>query len=281
MVSHGRLDTDTATLGLLAEAGVHVTLLSGRQGRRLASLTGPYGKDVQRRLDQYRVHLDPAAATAIAHCLVERKLATQQRLLHRALLRRPDLRRPLLRGGDALRDLRARLHGERPGLASLRGVEGAATRAYFEAYRHLFAPSLDFPGRRRRPPPDPVNAALSLGYTLLHTEAVRAIHAAGLDPYLGYLHEPAHGRESLAADLIEPLRAHIDALVWGLFRDKTLEAAHFDHQGEACLLGKAGRGRFFAAYEARSGVCRRWLRRGVHRLIQRLAERPTTAGDPS
>jgi CRISPR-associated protein Cas1 len=39
---------------------------------------------------------------------------------------------------------------------------------------------------------------------LLHFEAVRMAHAAGLDPLLGFYHRPAFGRESLACDLIEP-----------------------------------------------------------------------------
>jgi hypothetical protein len=37
--------------------------------------------------------------------------------------------------------------------------------------------------------------------------AVGAVHAAGLDPDLGFLHGPEYGRPGLALDLVEPLRA--------------------------------------------------------------------------
>lgn len=273
IVIHGAVVTDTGTLGALADAGIGVALLTGRQGRRQASIIGGYGNDVRRRLAQYRAHLDPYASTSIAACILKRKLANQQRFLMQALHKRPDQRHALLKGQNALRDLRRKLAEGGYTLGQLRGLEGAAAAAYFAAYRHLFAKSLGFDARRRRPPPDPVNAALSLGYTLLHAEAVKILHGAGLDPYLGYLHEPAHGRESLAADIIEPMRPKFDALVWWMFRKRVLTADHFNVTGDACLLGKAGRGKFFSAYETQARVTRRWLRLFVHALIKHLMQK--------
>jgi hypothetical protein len=116
-------------------------------------------------------------------------------------------------------------------------------------------------GRNRRPPRDPVNAALSFTYTLLHFDAVRAAHGAGLDPMVGFYHRPAHGRESLACDLIEPLRPRADAWVRMLFRERELRGEHFATNKGACLLGKAGRERFHAAWESYASVPPRWLRR--------------------
>jgi CRISPR-associated protein Cas1 len=97
---------------------------------------------------------------------------------------------------------------------TLTGLEGAGAAAYFRAYATLFAPSREFSRRRRRPPPDPVNVCLSLGYTLLHHEAVRELQVVGLDPLLGFLHVSERGRESLASDIVEPLRPHVDEWVW-------------------------------------------------------------------
>ncbi len=67
------------------------------------------------------------------------------------------------------------------------------------------------PGTIAAPPKDQVNAALSLAYTLLHTDAVIACHAAGLDPLIGFYHDLSFSRESLACDLVEPLRPRVDA----------------------------------------------------------------------
>ncbi len=155
-------------------------------------------------------------------------------------------------------------------IASLRGLEGAAARAYFQGLTALFPPALEFSGRNRRPPRDPVNACLSLGYTLLHFDAVRACHLAGLDPLLGFYHRPSFGRESLACDLIEPLRPHLDRQVWHLFRDRTLRDDHFSQDKGACLLGKAGRAAFYQDYESHAAATRRLLLRQCRILAKHL-----------
>jgi CRISPR-associated protein Cas1 len=157
-------------------------------------------------------------------------------------------------------------------LARLNGIEGAAAAAYFAAYTTVFPPSINFTGRNRRPPRDPVNAALSLGYTLLHFEAVQACYLTGLDPYVGFYHEPAHRRESLAADLIEPLRPHVDRWVWRLFADRDLRADDFVTENGGCLLKKEGRALFYARYETLAPPLRRLLRRYALRVARRLTE---------
>ncbi len=79
-------------------------------------------------------------------------------------------------------------------LDPLRGLKGAAAALYFGAYFSAFAPALGASTRNRRPPRDPVNAVLSLSYTLLYSQATAACWAAGLDPALGALHILRHGR---------------------------------------------------------------------------------------
>jgi hypothetical protein len=110
-------------------------------------------------------------------------------------LERPDARKPLAYTLSALEDALAALEGTDvpPNPARLRGVEGAAARAYFQGLSALFPPALEFVGRNRRPPRDLVNACFSLAYTLLHFEAVRAAHMAGLDPCWGSITVPPWG----------------------------------------------------------------------------------------
>jgi len=270
VVVHGKVSTDTATLGKLADAGIAVSLLSGRHGRHRASLLGMPGKEVKRRLAQYDAYRDATVRLDLARCFLLRKLAGQQRLLMRAAARRPDLRFPLRKAWVRLRALRGELKAEVHDLDSLLGIEGAAAAAYFEAYAGLFPSALGFHGRKRRPPPDPVNALLSLGYTLLHNEAVKAIHAAGLDPYLGYLHAPAHGRASLASDFVEPLRPRYDALVWWAFRERVFRAHDFTRDSGGCLLSKHARERYYRLYEHHASPARRWLRLALHAFVRRL-----------
>lgn len=263
VVLRGRVALSTSVLGALTDAGAGVLMLSGRQSRHLVTCVGRPHNDVARRLGQFDAYRDPAARARWARALVEAKTRAQLRLLHRALDRRPDKRLRLTRAISQLEPLLIRIADEShpPGIASLRGMEGAAAAAYFEGFRSLFPRSLGFNGRNRRPPRDPVNACLSLGYVMTHFEAVVACHGAGLDPLLGLYHEPAYGRESLAADVIEPLRSHVDEWVWGLFRDRILTRKGFQEDGEAVLLGKAARRRFYERFHPLGIALRRLLRR--------------------
>ena len=148
---------------------------------------------------------------------------------------------------------------EQTTLASLRGIEGRAASVYFTALSLYLPPVLRFQGRNRRPPRDPFNAVLSLTYTLIHSEAVLAAYGAGLDPYIGFYHALDFGRESLACDLIEPLRPLIDNWCLGLFRQNILREESFSTTQEGCFLGKAGRVQFYKSYESAVGNWRKML----------------------
>lgn len=264
---------DTNLLAALGGAGVAVLILNPRNLDRIAFVLGRPHNDLALRLSQYR-HLDDAIWQAHwAHHLVTAKLRGQRQLLEDALVLRPDLRRVLTQGSERLDAALARCSVD-TGIESLRGQEGAAAAAYFQALGTLFPASLGFTGRQRRPPPDPVNALLSLSYTLLHFDAVRAAHAAGLDPYLGFYHLPAFGRESLASDLVEPLRPLADRFVWRLFAEQIIRPDHFSRDRGACVLGKAGRAQFYARFEEFAAVPRRRLRhqcRALARVLRHTA----------
>lgn len=112
---------------------------------------------------------------------------------------------------------------------SLRGLEGAGSAAYFGCLNQLLrAEEFQFETRRRRPPTDPVNALLSLGYSLLRHDIQSAVNLVGFDPYLGYLHTQRYGRPSLALDLMEEFRPLVvDAVVLSSLNRKALALSHF------------------------------------------------------
>lgn len=261
---------DSGVLLKLAEAGVATVLFSPRMGRRVALVLGPAHNDAAVRLAQAQRVGDTPWCLHWAHQIVRAKLLRQRKTLKTWLMARPDARKPLT---DAIASLDvALLSVSRPGhdAAALRGVEGAAARAHFAGLAAVLPPALNFTGRNRRPPRDPANACLSLAYTLLHVEAVQACQITGLDPLLGFYHRPSFGRESLASDLIEPLRATADLWVWTQFRDRTLRDDHFTLDKGACLLGKAGRSTFYACWERDVKPLRRWLRRTAAQLARSL-----------
>lgn len=221
---YGKADLTAAARNLLLHAGIDVVFLTA-DGRWRGRLSGAESRAGRRRLAQYATVSDPARRLAIAASLVAGKIANQRALL---LSRQVRLRSEGIAGVLALlRSLEARL-GEARDLDALRGLEGTAARHYFDGFgAALTNPLFTFAGRVKRPPTDPVNAALSYGYTLLLLRVEHAVRAAGLDPYLGLLHEPARGGAALAFDLMEELRPVVDGLVLTLVNRKQLSPEDF------------------------------------------------------
>ena len=62
----------------------------------------------------------------------------------------------------------------------------------------------------------------------------------------------------------------MDDWVWQLLRERTLRDEHFSLDKGACLLGKAGREIYYAAWEKQSAPWRRWLRARTRRLAAHL-----------
>jgi CRISPR-associated protein Cas1 len=114
---------------------------------------------------------------------------------------------------------------------------------------------------------------LSLGYTLAHAEALRIAARHGFDPTLGVYHDLAPGRDSLACDLVEPVRPHVDAFAYRLFAEKILRMEDFSGRGEAgCTMGKTGRREFYRAFEE---SCAPALREALDNSARALSARPS------
>lgn len=268
LVVVGNIQISARLLTRLADCGAGVIVMPGRGQRRSTFMHGVGHGDVARRVGQYRLTSDGDAQMRWARRLVWLRLAGQRRLLNAALGHRADLRQPIVR---ALREVQLAMYSVRMDasrLDSLRGMEGAATAAYFRGYQRLFADGLEFRRRNRRPPRDPVNAALSLGYTLVHGDALRAVSHVGLEPMLGVLHEPAYSRDSLACDLAELARIRVERMVWRLFASQRLDAESFGNDNGAVRLRKRSREVFFRSYETMAPIHRRWLAR-VARVFAR------------
>lgn len=244
----GDVRLSAGLLGRLGAKGVGLVVLSGRRAEPTMLLPRPHN-DARIRVAQFEAARDPATALAFATRLVSGKIAAQHDLLAEIRLARPDLAGKLLVATEALGRMRGHAR-HKMSLGELRGLEGAAAARFFSGFVQAFPPSLGFNGRNRRPPRDPANAALSLSYTLLHAEAVLAAYGHGFDPYIGFLHSLDFARESLACDLVKPLRPLADRFVWRLFATQALRTRDFSTQpGGACLLQKAGRQRYYAEVE--------------------------------
>ena len=91
--------------------------------------------------------------------------------------------------------------------------------------------------RVRRPPTDPVNALLSLGYTLLTQRVGVKLHGHGFEVALAALHDFHPGRPSLACDVVEPFRTPtVDRWVLALCNGSCVTPADFQRDGTAVRL---------------------------------------------
>lgn len=246
----GNISLTTPAIDAFLERNCEVVFLS-QNGEFRGRLVGSVTPHVPLRKAQYACMSDQEAALKLAKNFVSAKLTHQRVLLQR---HNRDVHKEMVTSSiDHLeRALQAVPH--KMSLDSLRGLEGAATAAYFSAFRTFFSADWNFNDRNRRPPADPVNVLLSFGYTLLAQAMSSAIQAVGMDPYVGYLHEYAYNRPALALDLMEEFRPVIDGLVLWCCRGGSLLPDRDFSPGppeRPVLLGDDGKRRFLDAYEKR------------------------------
>ncbi|MGK9451822.1 CRISPR-associated endonuclease Cas1 [Acidithiobacillus caldus] len=270
VVLQGDLSLHTGLLLALAKHGVEVICLGGRDGQHVVHCLGPKSKDGERRLAQYRVLQHPVRHLELARLVLRAKLRAQGwalRSWYRAKHGDHRLLREALTAWPTLRE-----HALGATMEEVLGIEGRAAALYFTAFFSTLPKAFQAQVRVRRPPTDPANAILSLAYTLLHHEAIHAIHGVGLDPYLGALHSPSHGRESLTCDLIEPLRSPVDEWIRHILHQQVLRPEHFYSDRGAVFLGKVGRSNFYRAWMRYVPRLRRRLR-AFSRMAWHLLER--------
>jgi CRISPR-associated protein Cas1 len=140
-----------------------------------------------------------------------------------------------------------------PDLDTARGIEGAAAALYFSEFSSMIKECswarFSFDGRNRRPPRDPINAMLSLGYSVLSKEVAGVCYAVGLDPFLGFLHQPRYGRPALALDLMEEFRPLIaDSVVISLINRREIVESDFISTTSGTFLNDRGRKVFWEAW---------------------------------
>jgi CRISP-associated protein Cas1 len=247
LVLIGTVHITTPAMKLLLKHGVETAFVSS-YGKLLGQLTPPKPGNVHLRLAQYQLSQDEAARLRHAQAIVAAKLTAMRNVLNRYATNYPEA--PLSDVRDALKASRERVSSA-ASLDQLRGIEGNASAAYWQAFPAINRSELEFAGRNRRPSRDPVNALLNLGYVFLTNELSALLDALGFDPFVGFYHDLRPNRASLALDLIEPFRHHvIDRMVLRLINLKRLTAGDFEHtEADGVRLQRAAFKIFIAEYE--------------------------------
>ena len=269
---------DTSVLNKLADNGCNIVFLSGRGLQYRGVLTGRIHNNGILRVKQYEKSLNKDFAIALSKEITLEKIEKQREFLGEAIkiTGSENVKATFCNVFGILEHIAEGITSGCVSLESLRGYEGAASNAYFSAFTGLFPESLGFKTRTRRPPKDPVNAMLSLCYTLIHYEAVREIQVAGLDPTIGFYHCFDYGRESLACDLIEPFRPVADRFVWEMFKDGKCAAGDFVQEHDGVYLKKDARKVFYTVYEAWAVTVRKDIAKKIRDISVRIMDGKNT-----
>lgn len=240
----GSVQITTQAVKVLASRNIPIAYLS-LAGRLVAiidpldSVSAEVRRSQIRKLDRTDVCLE------LARALVAAKIMNQRTLL---------LRNHKSLSEEVAADLakEAKNAAQADSVDSVRGHEGQAAAIYFRHFPGIFKDPISEEfganGRKRRPPPDPINACLSIAYSMLTHECVAALRIARLEPSIGGFHVSRPGRPALALDLMEPFRPLIaDSIAISCFNRGELTEGHFLRTAAGCSLTSAGRRSFFNA----------------------------------
>jgi CRISPR-associated protein Cas1 len=142
------------------------------------------------------------------------------------------------------------LHGSVEGKRnSIIGLEGSASKVYFEILSLCMPEKYRFKGRSRQPARDSFNAFLNYNYGVLYSLVERACIIAGLDPYIGFVHTDQYSKPSLVFDIIENFRTYADQVVFHLFSRKMVSDQMIDRIQQGCSLNKEGKRLLFEEWK--------------------------------
>ncbi len=230
------INISSAVLYACETAQVSIILIPSRRKGNSINLFPYVNSNLKLRMAQYSAYFNESTRLSIARKVVVAKIGAQSLWLGRHDLT-GDFEQAIARAQ------KASTH------AILLGIEGSVAKEYFAQWRTLWHKKWGFKVRNRRPPRDPVNALLSLSYTMAGNYVGQMIGIYGLDLNLGFLHVPESNRPSLVLDVLEPLRPWIDQWIWQKVQEGLLSPKHF-YQDKAggCRLDKEGRQIFFPAW---------------------------------
>lgn len=241
----GRIQVTAYAVNFFLRRGIEVFFLS-RLGKFRGFITPGFSSSTSARKAQYYLSEDQDSALSLASRFVAGKLENSEWVIRKLAGRKSGKNI-----AGAIRIIRRSLDniylaGD---LDSLRGFEGASARAYYGALSRLATKPFEFKGRNRRPPRDPVNALMSLGYTFLLNVIHSIVLTRGLDPYVGFLHSDKKGAPALALDLMEEWRPLIDFIIFSALKKKEFSLDDFSRNKKGVFLSKAGLATYTTMFE--------------------------------
>ncbi|MCX7926520.1 MAG: CRISPR-associated endonuclease Cas1 [Candidatus Omnitrophica bacterium] len=244
----GNVQITTQAIKFLLENNIETSFFN-IYGKLVGRLLPAQSKNVILRIAQFKKAEDLGFKLSFAKRIVEGKINNAKVFLQKYARNHPevDFTSSIEEMNFCLEELKRKTQ-----VTSVLGLEGRCSAIYFQTLSKMFRKELKFEARIRRPPPDPINSLLSLGYSLITNEMFSVLVSVGFDPYVGFLHGIEYGRPSLALDLIEEFRhAIIDRLTVELINKEIFTKDDFEEQEGTYLLKRDSLKKYFQHYERR------------------------------
>lgn len=247
----GSAQLTTTAVHLLLRHRIPMFLLT-RSGRLRGQIVPPEEGNIFLRMAQHARYADLGFRLEFAKGVVTRKIQGEVEIALRYGRNHPETSADL---GGIVDRMRAAVRKvqDAPDLERVRGHEGDAAAAWFEAFGRMVKAPFVFERRSKHPAHNEVNALLNLGYTLLMLEVESRLEQRGFDPRVGYFHGLRYGRSSLALDVMESYRPNIHRCVLSVLNRRMLSPLDFEVTDAGIRLTRDALGRFVAVVEATLG----------------------------
>lgn len=242
----GNVNLTPQAISHILDTGIDVSFFT-IYGRLRGKLCSVKSKNVYLKIAQFKRYYDEEFKVNFAKTIVEGKIKNSIALLDRYQRNHPEV--------DFQEYLKKLYHSiillkNKTQLSAIRGIEGYSSALYFEVFSKMIRGKLKFSKRDRRPPKDPVNSLLSLGYSLITAEIFSLTSGFGLDPHIGFFHEIDYGRPSLALDLVEQFRLPVvDRFTLTLVNKEIITEDDFEEKEGGVYLKEDSRKEYFTQYE--------------------------------
>ena len=267
----GNSKITTPAMNYCLSENIPIVLLSS-QGRYNGVIDTHSTASVLLHREQFKRAEDDAFCLQQAKAMVTGKLANSRLILSRQARKRNNEK--IQNALEAIKQSMEKV----PALTTLdelRGHEGHSAKVYFAAMSELLGETWAFKGRKRQPPPDPVNALLSFGYTLLFYNVFSLMKARGLNPHVGFLHPIRQGHPALVSDMMEEFRPIVvDTVVLSLLLNQQLTLEQFTISTEqgSCYLNNEARKIFIKSFEKKMNSALTHPVSGLHLDYRRCIE---------
>ncbi|HJC04963.1 MAG TPA: CRISPR-associated endonuclease Cas1 [Candidatus Enterocloster excrementipullorum] len=198
----GKVQLTTQCLEECLKRGVNVIFYS-TYGSYYGRLVSTSHVNVRRQRIQAEISKNEEFRLAFSKRIISAKIRNQVVILRRyARTGDRDVQRPIAE----MQYMDSKLEDGKS-IEQIMGYEGNAAKIYFRTLGNLIHPDFRFEKRTKRPPLDPFNPMISLGYSIILNEIYGKLEAKGLNPYFGLMHKDREKHPTLASDLMEEWRA--------------------------------------------------------------------------